>query len=136
MPFSVKLAIFWAIVFATIRMLSRYPNSHLARIAFSWHGRIPEQGELKSHFLFRWFLYALMWLAQIAFVFACGYVAGWVHPPLAGTTPFLVFFIFALLLLGGMALLGALIAGISALKAKTLGPNPTFESTDYGRSET
>jgi hypothetical protein len=131
MSFYVKLSVFCTLVYSAIWLFSRFPNSHISRIAFSWHGPIPKFGELKSHYLLRWCLYALGWLAQVAFLFACGYFAVWVHPPLAETVPFLVFWAFALPLFGGIALLGALIAAASALKAKAIGPNPTFEPLDH-----
>jgi len=41
---------------------------------------------------------------------ACGYTAAWLHPPFTEATVFLVIWAFALPLLAGMALLGALLA--------------------------
>jgi hypothetical protein len=131
MSFYVKLSIFWALVYSAIWLLSRFPNSRISRIAFSWHGPIPTFGELKSHYLFRQCLYALGWLAQVLFLFACGYFAAWIHPPLADIVAFQALWAFALPLFGGMAFLGALMAAISALKARMIGPNPAFRPLDH-----
>jgi hypothetical protein len=131
MSFYAKLAVFWLIMYSAIWVLARYPSSKLSRFAFSWYGPVPFPGELKSQFMLRWCFYALGWLGQIAFVFACGYVAAWLHPPLTDAMLFLAFWAFALPLLAGMSLLGAIIAGGASLKARLLGPNPAFVAPDH-----
>lgn len=127
MSFYAKLAVFWVAVFVTLWLLSRFPNSRISRLAFSWYGPKPSPGELKSRFLARWCTYALGWLAQILFVFACGYVASLWFPAIAENMLFLAVWSFALPLLGGTALLGAMLAAGASLKAKYVGPNPVFE---------
>lgn len=89
MSFYGKLAVFWAVVAATIWLVARFSSSPMARLALSWHGPVPSPGELRSHLLFRWCLYSLGWLAQIALVAACGYGAAWLHPPFTEATLFL-----------------------------------------------
>jgi hypothetical protein len=96
-------------------------------LAFSWYGPVPHPGELKSHFLARWCVYALGWLAQILFLFACGYCFSLWFPEVAKTTLFLVLWAVTLPMLGGMALLGAAIAAGASLKAKYFGPNPRVD---------
>jgi hypothetical protein len=125
MPFYAKLAIFWVGLYLAIYLLGRFPNSLISRLAFSWHGPVPVPGERKSHFLFRQAGYAVNWLAQIAFLFALGYVATWWRPSLGEETWFLALWAFALPIFGGMALLGAILAVCAALKAMLFGPNPT-----------
>ncbi len=75
--------------------------------------------------MFRWARYALSWLAQIALLFALGYVATWWRPSLAEETWFRALWAFALPIFAGMALLGAIMAVVGALKARCFGPNPT-----------
>lgn len=125
MPFFAKLAIFWVGLYLAIYVLARFPNSRISRLAFSWHGPAPIPGERKSHLMFRLASYALGWLAQITFLFALGYVATLWRPSLAEETWFLALWAFTLPLLGGVALLGAILAGFAGLKAKAFGPDPT-----------
>jgi hypothetical protein len=127
MSFYAKLAAFWVVVYAALWLLSRFPNSRVSRIAFSWHGPIPYRGEYKSHYFGRWCIYALTWFAQILFIFSCGYFVSSLFPHFANATLFLVVWAFALPLLGGTALLGAVLAACASLKAKYVGPNPVFE---------
>lgn len=109
----------------------RFPNNKVARIAFSWHGPAPYQGEFKSHYLWRWVLYALNWLAQIIGLFAVGYLIVWWRPAWGETTAFLAIWAFALPLFAGMAIFGAALAALAALKAKFLGPNPVFSEATH-----
>ncbi|MHB1951358.1 MAG: hypothetical protein ACYCQK_07765 [Acidiferrobacteraceae bacterium] len=125
MSFYSKLAIFWVIVGATLWLVSRHRNSRLSRFALSWHGPLPIAGELKSRYLFRWFLYAMRWFIQISFFLAVGYGIAWRQPQWAKTEMFLMFWAFALPLFAGMALLGGALALFGSVKAKWFGPNPT-----------
>ena len=125
MPFFAKLIVFWAAVIAILWLLSCFPTSLAARLAFSWQGPIPFPRESRSHLLFRWSRYALSWLARTAILIVLGSLATRSFPSLWGSTTFLVF-LFGFTLLAGMAGLGACIALIAALRAKLFGPNPVF----------
>ena len=132
MSFYAKLAGFWVIVYAEVWLLARFPNSRVSRLAFSWQGPISVAGERKSEYLFRWAVCALGWLAQIAFVFAVGYLIAWWRPWIQDEWWFLAIWAFALPLLGGIAILGALGATLRALWAKLIGPNPTAVELESG----
>ena len=80
--------------------------------------------------MLRWCLYALGWLALLGFAFAVGWVAAWLYPPLLETISFLAVWSFALPILGGMSLLGALLAAGASVKAYLFGPNPRFVVPD------
>ena len=131
MSFYGKLAIFWIGVYSALWLLSRFPNSKISQLAFTWHGPVPYFGELKSHYHWRWVLYALNWLAQIVILFAIGFVLAWWRPAWSDSVPFLVVWAFTLPLLAGIAILGAILAGLAALKAKLLGPNPAFSEMPH-----
>ena len=134
MSFYTKIALFYIFIYTSVRILSRFPDSLISQVVFSWYGPVPKTGELKSHYLFRWSIYALGWLMQILVVFACGYSAKYWYPMLIYEDWFLGIWFFAIPLLGMVALLGALIAGFTALKAKIIGPNPAYSEHDDGES--
>ncbi len=134
MSFYTKIALFYIFIYTSVRLLSRFPKSLISRLAFSRYGPLPKFGELKSHYLLRWSLYALSWLMQLLVIFACGYSAKYWYPMLQYENWYLGFWFFALPLLGMVALLGALLAAIMALKAKTTGPNPTYSEYDDSES--
>jgi hypothetical protein len=125
MPFLEKLAVFWVGVYVILYVLACFPKSRISHLAFSWHGPAPRPGERKDHFMFRLAGYALSWFAQVVFLFALGYLITWWRPSFGDETWFLALWAFALPIFGGMALLGAFMAVVSALKARLFGPNPT-----------
>jgi len=134
MSFYAKLAAFWIAVYAALWLLSRFPNSAVGRLAFSWYGPAPAVGEAKSRYLWRWAVYAVSWLAQILVVFAVGVLLLWWWPWLEQEMVFMAFWSFALPLLAGTALLGAVLAVLGALKASLFGPNPVFTADEQGIS--
>jgi hypothetical protein len=126
MPFEAKFLLFGVTVVAALWWLARNPGSRIARIAFSWHGPIPQHGETKSHFYGRQCLFALGWFAQFTVAWCVSFGLVWIWPAIDNAEWFLVVFAFALPLATGMALLGAVLAGLCSVKAAVLGPNPAF----------
>ena len=126
MPLEVQIGVFWLFVFAVLWTLRRKPNSFAAKIAFSWHGPFPRQNEKKSSYYRRKSLFALGWLLQLLTATALVLIATWAMPRLQESEPFLLVTGFALTIGLGMALLGALLAYLTSLKAQFLGPDPQF----------
>ena len=126
MPFEAKLAVFWLLVFGLLRWLHRNPTSLAAKLAFSWHGPFPSVGERKSQYRIRQALFALGWLSQFLAVLSVGYLLAWRWPEFSDTTAFLLVFAFAMPIAAGMALLGALVAGLLAVWAVVRGCDPAF----------
>ena len=75
--------------------------------------------------MFRLAGYALSWFAQVVSCSPLATLLAGGVPPSATKRGFLRFGAFALPIFGGMALLGAFMAVVSALKARLFGPNPT-----------
>jgi hypothetical protein len=73
-----------------------------------------------------WSVYAIGWLAQILVVFAVGLLLLWWYPSLEHEMFFMAYWFFALPLLAGTVLLGAVLAALGALKVRVIGPNPAF----------
>lgn len=122
MWFLVKMVVFWVVVIVAIRLLVIFPNNILSRIAFSRHGPVQLPGESRSHYLLRQSRYALGWLAQAAFLLACGWYAAQQFPELTDETWFLALFAVTLPVLGAIALIGALVAALGAVGARLYGP--------------
>ena len=128
-----KIAAFWLCVHFVLWLLRRRPNSAISRLAFSWQGPHPVEGELKSSYYRRKAIFALGWLAQI--LTATAFVALAMHAmprSEAVDTPIMVA-AFTLTIGCGMAMLGALLAALVSLKASLLGPNPAFSPPASGR---
>jgi len=127
-PLLPKIAAFWLIVHGALWLLRRMPNSRAARIAFSWQGPVPVEGEKRSSFHRRQAMFAIGWLVQILSVGAVALlITRWL--PASGdseTAPIAV--AFALTIGAGMSLLGAVLAGCASAKAVLFGPNPEFRS--------
>lgn len=119
------ISIVYACVAAGLFVLRLFPGSLLTRFAFTWFGPAPKPGELKSHYWWRWALYAFVWFCQIVAVVLAGAYFVACHPGLADNLTLQGIW-FALSLLGLMAAGGLLLSGLSALKARLFGPNPRF----------
>ena len=129
MSFNEKLALFYIVIRITLWLLARYPQTRISKLAFSYYGPIPTAGEYKSHYYLRWAGYAIGWFSQILLILAIGVlVDAQFSLSTRYETSFLVF-LFASTILGGIALLGCALAFLAALKAKFIGPNPTFMGT-------
>ena len=134
MSFYLKLGLFLVATFLVLRLLARFPHSRLSQLAYSWYGPAPTTGELRSEYLWRWCRQSLLWLAQVVLVFACGVIALEFYPRAIESTAFLAVFLFALPLLAGMALVGALGAAILAWKVSVFGPNPAQSDQSHGHA--
>lgn len=134
MSFYLKLGLFWIAAVIALRLLARFPDSQLSRLAYTWYGPVPFVGELRSGYLWRWCRCALIWLTQILVLILCGLVALRFNPKLIEFGIFHATFLFALPILAGMALLGAAIAGLASWKARFLGPNPAFRNDTQGHA--
>jgi hypothetical protein len=110
----VDIVAFWAVVFVAIRVLAHFPDSLLARIVFSQQGPLPARGESRSDYLLRWSHYWCLWFVQALVVFASGWAALLWETSLIDSAAFLVFWAVVVPLLGGVALLGAVLTLASA----------------------
>lgn len=125
MSFELKLGLFWVLVLAIQWWIWRRPHSTLARWLMTWNGPFPLHGETRSRYLGRKARFAFGWLVQILVVSALLFLGVKISPEVAGSDALMVS-MFALALGMGMAMLGALLAGLTAAKAAWLGPNPCF----------
>lgn len=121
-----RIVFFGAVLFATIWVLSLFPRSIITRIAFSWIGPVPREGETWGQYQLRWAFYALDWFGQIVFIFALLYGAAYFYPGVEDHQWFLVYAAFALPIAGGMALLATVAFLLKAAKARYIGPNPVY----------
>lgn len=119
--------LFWAAVFAVLWYIRRHPQGAVARVAYSWHGPYPARGELRSAYYRRVSSFAFGWLWQFLVLAVVGYVWLKLEPSAAESSLFQLVFLFALPLGMGMALLGGVVARVTAVKAATLGPDGVFE---------
>ena len=127
MSFEVKLALFWLGVYLLWRCIRAAPGSTLTRLALTWFGPTKRAGERLSRYRQRQAAFALGWLAQLLAVAALLVLARHVFPALSKSDEFIGVTGFALAIGLGMALLGALLAGLGALKARWLGPDPIWQ---------
>ena len=121
-----RIVAFYIALFAVIWALSLFPRSTVARMAFSWFGPVPREGESWARYQLRWAFYALDWLGQIALLFALFYGAAYFYPPVGEHELFLVFAALALPIGGGMAVLAMAAFLVKAAKARYIGPNPVY----------
>ena len=128
LPFFQKLAAFWLCVRAILWLLKRRPDSIISRLAFSWQGPYPREGELKSSYYRRKSLFALGWLAQIVTAAALVALAMRAMPWSEAVDMSIMVAAFTLTIGIGMAALGALLAALASVKASLLGPDPAFSS--------
>ena len=129
MKLDLSWLIFWALVWAGMWALKRRPNSRLSRAAFTWFGPSATAGELLSSLHGRWLAYSFGWLCQFALALSASiFVASFV-PSLGEKLWFLLIcFVLAMgIMLAALATLGF---AIKFLKARYLGPNPTFIPTE------
>jgi hypothetical protein len=119
-PF-VDIAVFWVIVLAGICVLARFPESWLGRMLFARLGPLPTRSELRSHYFLRWALFSAGWFVQAILVLAIGAVALRLHPWLAESLYFLVFWAVVVPLLATVALSGSLLAAGAALWRRYIG---------------
>ena len=122
-----KIAVFWLCVYLAVWVLRRRPNSAISRLAFSWQGPFPIDGELKSSYYRRKAAFALGWLMQILAAAAIlALIVMYASPKSDSISLAIMVIAFALTIGLGMAVLGALLAVLTSLKALLLGPDPTF----------
>lgn len=125
-----KLGVFLAVLIAVPWILARFPKSRLSRLAHLRFGPVRRADESGSNFLARFCLYALICLAQIAFLAACGYLwARWV-PSITDDLLFQAFWFVALPLLAVAAGLGLIFAAGLAILAKCLEVYESFRAVD------
>lgn len=120
-----RIIIFAVGLVGVLWLLRLFPRSSVARIAFSWFGPVPRDGESWAKYQLRWAFYSLDWLSQIAVLFAALFGAVYLWPSFAEHQLFQVAG-FALSLAGVTALVAALAFLTKAGKARYLGPNPVY----------
>jgi hypothetical protein len=125
-PLLPKIAAFWLFVHLALWLLRRMPNSRLAMIAFAWQGPYPTEGERMSSYYRRKAWFAIGWLIQILTVAAVVSLVVWLLPRSEDTETAVIVVAFAFTIGSGMAVLGAVFAGLASAKALLLGPNPEF----------
>jgi hypothetical protein len=106
MRYFVDTMVFWVVVIVAIRVLVHFPNSVLARVAFSQQGPLPIRGEPRSEYFMRWAAFCRGWLVQGLCMFGAGWVALRWDVSLGDSLVFLVFWGVVVPLLGGVAFLG------------------------------
>ncbi len=121
-----RIIAFWVAVYVVIWLLSLYPRSTVSRIAFSWFGPAPREGESWAKYQLRWAFYSLDWLGQIAFLFALLFGAAYLYPGIEKRDLFLAVAALGLPIGAGMAVLAMLAFLIKAAKARYIGPNPVY----------
>jgi hypothetical protein len=119
MDYLVRIAVFWVAVCAAILLLSRFPGSPLARIAFARLGPQPVAGEPRSRYLRRWAACAGTWFAQAASIWTACAIAWHLDPALGQSMGFLVFWLIVVSLLGAAAGVASLVALAVSLLART-----------------
>ncbi len=124
-----RVAVALGIILAVVWLIRLFPNSAAGRIAFSWFGPTPRVSESWARYQFRWAVYSLDWLGQIAVMIAILLGILWVAPDLEHHSLFLVF-IFALPIAAGMAVLALCGFLVRAAKAAYLGPNPIWDGPE------
>ncbi|HEX8012535.1 MAG TPA: hypothetical protein VF814_16615 [Casimicrobiaceae bacterium] len=121
MSHLINAAIFSLLTFAAIRLLARYPESRLGRIAFARLGPTPLRFELRSYYFLRWAAYAADWFVQALCVFAIGWSAWRVAPSLADSLPFVVLWLVVVPMLAIVSLAGAALAIVAFLWRRYVG---------------
>jgi len=117
----VSIAVFWIIVLAGIFVLARFPQSWLGRVLFTRLGPLPIRGESRSRYLLRWAAYAAGWFVQTVLVLGIGAIAVQLHPWLAESLYFLVFWAIVVPLLASAALIVSVLAVAAALWRRYVG---------------
>src|SRR5271166_2266221 len=100
-----EISLFWAVVFAAIWLLARFPESWPGRILFARQGPLPVRGEARSRYLLRWAAYDASWFAQATFVLLIGWEAFSIDPSIAQALFFQVFCLAVVPFLAAVALL-------------------------------
>ena len=116
-----EISLFWAMVFAAICVVARFPESWVGRILFARQGPLPTRGEARSRYLLRWAAYDAGWFAQAMFVLLIGWVALSVDPSLGQALLFQVFCLAVVPFLAAVALLSSLAALAAAHWRRHLG---------------
>ena len=127
----VEIAVFWAVVFVAICVLARFPDSWPGRILFARQGPLPHRGELRSHYLLRWALFAADWLVQAMLVLAIGWGAMRLDPSLSGSLFFQVFWMVVVPLFAVVALLVSLLALTASLWRRYVGAERRKRDTSH-----
>ena len=117
----VSIAVFWIIVLAGIFVLARFPQSWLGRVLFTRLGPLPIRGESRSRYLLRWAAYAAGWFVQTVLVLGIGAIAVQLHPWLAESLYFLVFWAIVVPFLASVALIVSVLAVAAALWRRYIG---------------
>jgi hypothetical protein len=121
-----RIITFFAVLLVALWLIRLFPGSIFSRIAFSWIGPVPLDGETWGRYQVRWAFYALDWLGQLAILLLLLIVAAYFFPSIQEKQVFLVFAAFALPMGAVMALVAALTYFIKAAKARYVGPNPVY----------
>ena len=121
-----RIVAFYVALFAAIWLLSLFPRSAISRIAFSWFGPVPREGESWARYQLRWAFYSLDWLGQIVLLLLLLYGTVYLFPTIEQNQIFLMFAAFALPIGAVMALSAALTFFIKAAKGRYWGPNPMY----------
>ena len=121
-----QIALFYVGLWIFLRLLRRRPNSWASRLAFSWQGPFPVEGERRSAFLWRQALYAGGWLVQIVFAGALVVLAATLFPGVRESEAFALVTAFALAIGAGMAVVSGTYFALASFKASVVGPDPEF----------
>jgi hypothetical protein len=120
---TAQILALYGVIAVVVVLLRVFANSFVSRVAFSWMGPAPKEGENWATYQWRWAVYSFDWLIQVLVLFAV--VNGVLfYFPQTQEYQLLWAFQFALALGLGMALLAFVAFLVKAAKAHLLGPNP------------
>ena len=125
MDTTAQILALYGVIAVVVVLLRLFANSFVSRVAFSWMGPVPKNGESWAVYQWRWAVYSLDWLIQILvlFVLLNGLL---VLLPETQEHQWLSAFYFGLALGMGMALLAFVAFLLKATKARFFGPNPRY----------
>jgi hypothetical protein len=120
-----KILLFWLAVWIGLFLLKLFPGSATSQLAFTWFGPSARFDEKRAHFQVRWAGYSFWWFTQIAVAFCLIAVVADYRD--AQDAVWFQVSMFALGLGGAAAALATLWFLLVALKARTIGPNPSLQ---------
>ena len=123
---TTQILVFYAAIAVVVFLLRVFANTFVSRVAFSWMGPRPNDGENWATYQWRWATYSFDWLIQVVVLFVLVNGALILFPQ---TQEFQVLWAlqFGLALGLAMALLAFVAFVAKAIKARFLGPNPKYE---------
>lgn len=130
MEIYAKIVGFVIVELVLLALLYAFPRSGAARLAFTWYGPFPADGETYAHYRVRRALWVFTLFCQLFIIVVAGAWAIRTHPSLQGT-----WLEHGLMVLSGAGwvVLGCILWYLAtAAKAAVFGPNPSYEVRTRG----